>query len=187
MSINRACRRRNRRLRWRKSSPKRRNSPEDYSGESVFAADSVSARRAARQAGKPSMPRAAPHRALPREQICMATSKRGNGTESDAVAAGTEKGPPADIGYLLPIGRTKRKIAAPYSGAIGPWFPEETVGSTPPMGTQAATPTAEVVTQRVFAAGKTAVSENGPVPRAGEFPLRDGGHAANEYIVHTGG
>ena len=36
MSINRACRRRNRRLRWRKSSPKRRNSPEDYSGESVL-------------------------------------------------------------------------------------------------------------------------------------------------------
>ena len=38
MSINRACRRRNRQLRRKKSSPKCRNSPEDYSGESNFSA-----------------------------------------------------------------------------------------------------------------------------------------------------
>lgn len=40
MSINRACRRRNRQLRREKTSPKRRNSPGDYSVESGFAMDS---------------------------------------------------------------------------------------------------------------------------------------------------
>ena len=47
--------------------------------------------------------------------------------------------------------------------------------------------TAVFVTQRGFAAGKNAVSENGPAPCPGKTSLCDGGDACHEHIVHAGG
>lgn len=48
MSINRACRRRNRQLRREKMNTKRKNSPENYSRESLFSVGFASVRLTAR-------------------------------------------------------------------------------------------------------------------------------------------